>query len=667
MPRLPDINSLGERPTPSPSRGVATYRSGAVEDAVGDLGRMATQIAERREAAEQDRQKAQAANALANLSNDLHDIHDAVGRDVAAGAIPTNEAISAYQERANKAKQARVQGLNPFQSGIIENQVVTASGRLKRSLEDVVYKRVQSETESNLVGMSEAFQRAAMRDLPLAIANWDNAVDSIGPQAGWDPAKMTQAKQQFREVATFNAENARLEGAAQTGDIAMVQAARARIEGPDGEPIDPARRTALITKSYAFENGIQAAGVREQEKAQREAEARERKGRDALSDAQALMLNGRYLSTEYLSELATVTAGTSSAAAVQELVKAQAGVAGFATMPLSKQQATIESIRARGSSKGVGTNPAEQKLVDTMQSIHDSGLRAYQENPWQAAQERGVIPNAQAVEMVDISTAQEAIASRMQQIDTVEAAAERKVSPLQPQEAEKVGRIVRSLPPDQQSTALASFGETIKDADRLSSFARQIDAKDKVLGTAMMYANSQTTQGRYVSELILRGERALRDKSITVDNIRETGWRGAIAQEIGDAFPNQEVRDRMIDAAYYIQAGFAAEGSGTDTSRAVRLAAGRIVERGGNKFPLPYGMDESQFESKLESIQPTDLASQAPGGTVRVGKTSVPVDQFIQSLPGAALVHAGQGRYNVRAGVGLVTNERGQRITIEVR
>jgi hypothetical protein len=259
------------------------------------------------------------------------------------------------------------------------------------------------------------------------------------------------------------------------------------------------------------------------------------------------------------------------------------------------------------------------------------------------------------------------LAERMKQIGTVEAAAERKVSPLQPQEAETIGRLVQSLPPDQQSSALAGLGKMIGDADRLAALARQIDAKDKVLSTAMMVGDLQTTQGRYVSELVLKGARAIKDKAILIDEHKETGWRGAIAREIGDAFPNQEVRDRVIDAAYYVQAGFAAEGGGADTSRAIRLVAGRIVDRNGSKIPLPRGMEERDFEKRLSSIKPVDLAAQAPGGTVFVGKSAVPLEQFVKSLPDAALVNAGAGRYNVRAGMSLVTNSQGKRITIEVR
>jgi hypothetical protein len=445
-------------------------------------------------------------------------------------------------------------------------------------------------------------------------------------------------------------------------------AARAKIEGKDGEPIDPARRTALITKAYGIENGILASGIRDQEKLKREAEARENKAGDVFKSYQSLVLEGRYLSTDAINELSTITAGTSYAPAVQELVKAQAQVAGFAALPLQDQTAQIEQLHAAGSTRDVGTNPDREKLIGQLERIRDSGQKAYAENPWTAAQERGVVQRAPEVQLNDIAGAQAVLGERMKEITTVEAAAGRKISPLQPQEAETIGKLVRTMPPDQQSAALAAFGKVINDSERLTDFARQIDAKDRVLGTAMMVGDLQTTQGRYVSELVLKGARAMKDKTISVDSAKETGWRAEIANEVGDAFPNQEVRDRMIEAAYLVRAGIESEGGSDskDIKRSIRLVSGEIIERNGAKIPLPRAMDKSTFEKRLTAIQPAALAAQAPGGQVYVGKTPVPLDQFVKSLGGAALVSAGPGKYNVRAGMGLVTNSKGKRITIEV-
>lgn len=649
-----------------PAQQVHVRNSGAIGQALGNVGSAIGDIAQAMQHAEVQKQRAQAGLGLATGTNKSHDLADAIGRDITDGKLPADQAIPEFRKRSGEFMGEITKGFTADQRQVIDEHMIKTNGALERHLTGVALQRTQNETGASLLDMSEQFQRSAMRDLPGAIKQWDTSVDTMGPAAGWDPAKIAKAKQSFKEGATYNFANATLEGAATTGNADLVRAAREKLQGPEGDALDPARRTALITKAYGYEQGIEAAGVRHAEKLKREQEARENKGRDAFKDAQELVLNGRYLSTDYISELSTITAGTSAAPAVQELVRSQAAVAGFASLPLSQQTAVIEHRRAAGSTAGVGTSPGDEKMTDHMERIRDGGQKAYAENPWTAAQERGVIPRAPEMQLNDLPGAQAVLADRMKQIATVEAAAERKVSPLQPQEAEQIGRLVRSLPPDQQSSALASFGKMIGDGDRLAALARQIDAKDKILGTAMMVGDLQTTQGRYVSELVIKGARAIKDKSILMDEHKETGWRGAIAKEIGDAFPNQEVRDKMIDAAYYVQAGFAAEGGGADTSRAIRLVVGSIVEHNGSKIPLPRGMEERDFNKRISSIKPADLAAQTPGGSVFVGKTAVPLEQFVNSLPDAALVHAGSGRYNVRAGMGLVTNSQGKRITIEV-
>lgn len=650
-----------------PAQQAQVRNSGAIGQALGNVGATLGGIAQDMQQAELHKQRAQAAATAATLTNDLHDVHDEIGRSVTDGKIPAAQAIPEFQKRMGELTGERTKGLTTDQRQVIDEHLIRASGTLTRNLNGIAIARTQNETGASLLDMSEQFQRSAMRDLPGAIKQWDTSVDTMGPAAGWDPEKIAKAKQSFKEGATYNFANATLEGAAVTGNAELVRAAREKLQGPEGDALDPAKRTALITKAYGYEQGIVAAGVRDAEKLKREQEARENKGRDAYKDAHELVLNGRYMSTEYISELSSITAGTSAAPAVQELVRSQAAVAGFASLPLSQQTAVIERRRAAGSTAGVGVSADEEKMTNTMERIRDGGQKSYAENPWTAAQERGVIPRAPEVQLNDLPGAQAVLAERMKQIGTVEAAAERKVSPLQPQEAEQIGRLVQSLPPDQQSSALASFSKMIGDGDRLAALARQIDTKDKILGTAMMVGDLQTSQGRYVSELVIKGARAIKDKAIVLDEHKESGWRGAIAKEIGDAFPNQEVRDKMIDAAYYVQAGFAAEGGGTDTSRAIRLVVGSIVDHNGSKIPLPRGMEERDFNKRISSIKPADLAAQTPGGSVYVGKTAVTVEKFVNSLPDAALVHAGTGRYNIRAGMGLVTNSQGKRITIEVR
>lgn len=635
--------------------------------ALANVGQALGGAVESMQQAELQKQRSQAGAALATLSNGGYDLSDQIGRDIAEGKIPANQGVPEFRKRMGDLVGANTKDFTVDQRSIIDEHLIKSSGMHERNLAGIGIKRTQSETGANLLNMGEQFQRAAMRDLPGSIDQYSKAVDAMGPAAGWDPDKIVTAKNAFREGATFNFANATLEGAAQTGNADLVRAAREKIEGPDGEPLDPARRTALITKAYGIENGIAAAGVRDAEKLKREAEARENKAGDSYKDMEQHMLNGRYFSTEDISAASLLTAGTSYALPLQNLVKSQAEVAGFAALPVSQQRTIIEQRRAAGSTPGVGISMTEEKKTDYMERVTSATEKGYATDPWKTAPERGVIPQSPDIKINDITSGLAVISERMKVIDRVEAAAEQKISPLKPEEAETFGRLVQSLPPDQQSNALASIGGMINNGDRMAAFARQIDAKDKVLATAMMVADLQTSQGRNVAELVLKGSRALKDKTIAVDGAKETGWRAAIANEIGDAYQNQEARERMIDAAYLVQAGIASEGDGTKTSRAVRLVTGGIIDHNNSKIPLPRGMDESAFGKRLGAIKPADLAAQAIGGNVFVGQTAVPVEQFIESLPKAVLVHAGQGKYNIRAGMGLVVNAKGKRITIEVR
>ena len=650
-----------------PQRQVMAPQDNQVTNALAKVGDTGMQIAAAMKHGEIVKQRAESAVSTASATNALHDLYKDTDEAVTTGRMKSEDAMEHFRTQQAEILNLQLEGLNKDQRQAADQHLIGVRGTLERNLEGRIIKRNQADVGASISTMGEQLQREAMRDLPSSIARFDQMVDLMGPHANLDQLKQTEIKQRFKEGAHFNFANATLEGAAQTGDIAMIRAARAKIEGPDGDALDPAKRTLLITRAFGFESEIERNNAREAEKAANEQRTRENIGATVFNKYFDQSEQGVHMSSDAIKELAEATAGTPHAGKAQELVKAQAQIAGFASKPIPVQQAEIERMRAAGATPGIGLNDVELQVLRQREKITAAATAAAKENPWGAAQKYGRISDAQAINLTNVQDAQQIIGQRMQQIDGIETWVGRKISPLQPDEARSIGRLVRSLPPDQQSSALASFGAQIGNADRLVEFAKQIDSNDKVLGTAMMFAGQQTTQGRYVSELILRGDRAITDKAIMIDGAKETGWRGAIATEIGDAYPNQEVRNRLIDAAYLIQAGFAAEGQGTDTSRAVRLAAGRIVERNGGKIPLPYGMEENDFDKRLKAIQPTDLAKQAPDGMVRVGSTPVPVADFLKKLPDAKLEHAGQGRYAIKAGMGYALGTDGKKLVIEVR
>ena len=616
---------------------------------------------------QQDQMRAQQALKAAQLSNDLHGAHDEIARGLADGSIDPDEAVGKFKEAAGKLQGVALDGAPLDTRAALQAHSVGITGGLQRSLDGAVMKRRQSDTGATVDAFGEQMQREAMRAGPAwASEKFGSMVDFAGPAAGWAPEQIAAKKQAFKERTTWATLDAQGTDALTRGDLAGIQAAREKVQGPEGEALDPLKRVQLTHQLFGYEQHLIAQRNAAAGRAIADQNAREKEATDLYNKATDVALGGGYFSPDFIKQLTTAAAGTTMQGAVVNLLASQSTVAGFASLPSTVRTATLERMRSERADPTKGTDPAGDKLLTAMKIMDDKLTAAAKDNPWEAAQQAGVIQDAPTFNAADPSSTVAIVQQRMQQIGRVEAWAGHKVSPLQPAEVEQLSKIVRTLPLDQASTMLAKVGDSLGDAERVAALGKQLHDKDGALGLAMLYANAGTTEGRRTAELVLRGDQAIKDKSVMVDRAQETGWAGAIAKQIRGAYSNRQAEDATIEAAFKIAAANYAKDGSPDIERAVRLATGGITERNGVKVPLPYGMSEKDFNTKLQAITPDDLAAQAPGGMVQFGGVPMRLDGFVQALPKTTLVHAGQGLYNVRAGTGLVTNSAGQRITLKV-
>ena len=137
-------------------------------------------------------------------------------------------------------------------------------------------------------------------------------------------------------------------------------------------------------------------------------------------------------------------------------------------------------------------------------------------------------------------------------------------------------------------------------------------------------------------------------------------------------FQNAQFSSQVAQAAELIMHGMAAEAGGElsarDMDRAVRLAiAGDIVERNGQKVPVPAGVDADALDKRLESVSVDELRGQAPEGSVLAGGVPLPLADFVKTLPGQQLMAVGRGRYAVLVGGRPVVNGQGKVVVIGVR
>lgn len=669
--QIPGVGQFGNTIAPAQqSVGVPALSNGAGIQSLGQSlqGIAGQESLDNRNRLEAD-QRARAALTLATTTNDLHDAHDDVARGVMDGSIPTDQAGREFQSRVQKIKSTNLSGVLQEQRQVIDANLEGTTGTLNRSLTGVVVKRQQNETAGTIDSFGEQVSREALRQGPAwASEKYGAMVDFTGAAAGWTPEQMAAKKQAFRETATYNFFDAAGTDALTKGDIPGVTNVLQKVQGEDGDAIDPLKRTKLTHQLYGYQQHLIAAQAAAANAADNEQRIRDNAAADLYNKGLDLFQQGKAFDADFIKTITDASAGTPHQQDVVGLLGAQAMGTGFATKSAAQRATLLANLEQAETDPKVGTNPAQAKAIQVLRAMDTKLNTAAEQNPWEAAAASGQIPATPPISATTGPAAVTIMQDRMKVIGNVENWVGHKVSPLQPQEAEQLGKLVRTLPPDQAATMLSQFGSILGDSERTAAIAKQIGDKDGTLGLSMAYANAQTTQGRTVAELILRGDRALKDKVVTVDGTKETGWQAAIAKQVNGAYSNQEVESNAKKAAFLILAARSADSTqgGVSVDNAVALATGGIVDRNGSKVPLPYGLKENDFDTRIRAITPANLAPQAPDGLVRVGPVSMPLEQFVKSLPDAQLVHAGQGRYNVRAGNTLVTNSAGQRLLIGI-
>ncbi|WP_418122248.1 hypothetical protein [Variovorax sp. 160MFSha2.1] len=659
--RVPQGGDTTPMPQVDNQVGDATQRLGAT--AVSAAGSLLEQQKHEAKIAADRATQVQVMTAHANIQNGLADAFDAVNADVLDGKTDKIAATAAWRDTSQKIIADNLKGVPADRAPLVAAQVKGLEGQLQNRLFDTFRKRDQQDVAAGLLTYNEQMQRFAATDPKAAIQQWGTFVDQMGPGAGWPAERIAKEKQTFIEGVTFNQFRRAGQQAMQSGSVAAIEEVQKRLAGPEGDPLDPAKRNTLDQTLFGWRTSIEAKQARAADKAERDATKRFNTATDTLNQWGDMALNGATASPEFIATAVQQVEGIPELQPrLRDLLETQKAVSGFANQSAAQRAAILEDARAERSNPARGTDPAGERRLKAAEQIDDR-LRQKVNNgeAWAAAQSVGVIGAAPLMQITNPQQALQVFQQRTQDITAVEAWAGRKVSPLQPQEAEQFQKIVRALKPDQAASLLGQIGGVVGDADRIAAIAKQIGDKDNTMGMAMLYANSKTTQGRYTAELVLQGEQAIRDKTVRVDGAVESGWRADIAKKVRGAYSNQEVENNIVDAAFKIAAA-----KGGDVDNAINLAAGGIIERNGGKIPLPYGMKEPEFDKRIKAFTAADLAGQAPDGFVQAGPARMPLADFVKTLPDARLVHAGQGLYNVRAGNTLVTNERGQRITLKV-
>lgn len=682
MARLPTAADLGERPTPRPATGIASYRPAPPDSLAADIRSAGHEFKEaarviRATNREQDTLAAEAGvNALYEHKTD-RELGEQGFRRATGGSVVGEEFVNGHLGKLNQDVEQIAGGLqNDEQRQMFRQKAQVVSLQFRSA----VMQHQAAETFKFNDQTASASMDAARRMIfeapgdPMAmragLAKLDWGIDQKAKLHGWSPEMTAETKANYRsrvydDVVTLDIERD------PEGTLALLNHRVGTKDQPGAPTGNPAIDSLDPTKLAGLRHRAASYVMQDVHRQSAETDARLRDADRAVDEAIKFVQAGERMSPQYESELLARVAGTPREQHARQLVQVSYSAAAFGSQTLPAQRHDLRQYEAQ--SAQTGTSPEAKALVEHARSIHAAQEAAYKENPWAAATRFGRLPPTPEVALTSAEHLPALIDQREQLMTRVETYAGREVSPLQPNEARAAIGLLRGLPVETRAETLGRMGALLSPG-QIEALAGQMDGTDRPMAIALKLADLRTNAGRVASVLVLQGAQALADKAVSVDEASVTGWKARIAEMVRGSLDNPELERQAAEAAYLVRVAMEMPGGnvapGFDTFRggrteaaAVAMVIGTPVVRAGVKTVLPYGMDEGGFEQSLHQHTPEKLLQYAPGGTVYVRGQPRTLRQLSLTLPGMGFRKDGDGRYvPVSAGAPVTIDAAGTKL-----
>jgi len=638
----------------------------------------------RMSAAADKAEQAREAMALIGAEDALATAQEEITDGLRTGKVPKDKAEELWAERSSKIVGAATPQFRTDRRELVQAQLQSGVNKMGRGVAQAREQRDRQDVTVDIDGILEAASRGYARDPAQATARVETALRDLGPTSLYSPQELARKGQAWKETAQYTSALGAVNGARR--DNRALQSVEKMLSSPRFADMDERQKTTLLGQIDNYRASNDAAALRAQHSAEIRAAAADRKARLVVDGVQKLADGGMFVDPQWGAEQIAKLKNMPEhqAMAVALLKGAQAGN-GLARQPLATQRATLDVLNAEIAQKGNNEQRADrlakvEKVVrSTEADIKSDQLRGWiKRSPDDAAEFRPLNTSS-------LQALAQSFAARMPIAEHAAVWSGEPVSPLVNEEVGPVRKLIEVLPVKERAAALGTLAQALPPLAR-AGLAKQLDKDDKALGFALAAAGTGTQAGMQAAELTLKGQQALKDKTAVKDDKALTGWTATIATDLAGVYPNEEQSQGTADAAYMIAAGLAHDNGGTVSGkqlrRAVQMAAGgEIIEHNGRRLPLPAGITEDMLEKRLRAVSVIEIAQQsmprpaAAGAlvdlgtaTVRAAGVQVPVRDFIAKLPGAELVYAGPGQYNVLVGGRPVLDSEGRRrITIRVQ
>ncbi len=734
MAKLPDFTDLGQSPTPRRSTGVASYQpTSGLEDfgarvkarsgeEFGQAAAFAMKAAE-----EHDVLRAEDAyNKLQQRKIDLTFGDNGFARLKGGDAVNT-PVLKNYGSEFEKTAGEIGAGLdNNYQRTLFTKRAANAQLQLS---EDIV-KHVASQST---VYAKEVYEGTVGVETKAATSNWNNpdavalslkridaAVDAYAlrnglPDVMRDALKLKDASQIHSSVitqaiATKDWEYAKTYFEANKGSIDKTIAAHLEkglyeagqkqlTDNYNGVFVtsrnDPVSLEALsqsVAANGNFDEGrknILLGRIDSRVEVLRMRDEREQRQREhvldrAITQVNNLTLKGYPPSAEQMSSVLNAARGTDREAEVSQMIATATATSRFMAADPRQQEATISQLEAAARKD---PTKFDVTVIDRFKTIHENQKSAVKSDPITFAVRQGMVePDSPAAQPLDLSQPQALGQNLQARFELARGLSLTRNAPFLPLTSEEVTSLKGALEKTPTTEKSAYFGSLFQatggDFDGYKGIMGQLAKDDPVTAEAGLHAGRahdlgtagiqvDAGQSRYVSDLILKGQAAMRPKR-TEDGTPDKGklWPMPEMKKMEQQFANYErdayagkpqQRNAEFQTAQAIYAGLSIQAGdstgildGTRWDQSMKLATGGIERWNGKAIVMPWGMDRGNFKDNLyrridDVVDSGRLAQGMDASKLR--------DMPLESI--------GDGRYLFRAGDGLLVDKNKKPIIID--
>lgn len=664
-----NFGRLIAEPSRSPSIDPAAFGAG-VGQGMRAAGAEISAAAER-EQVERDREqarikqereslaRAKAANNLLDYEIQLSNVQTDIQARISAGELDYNKAPDEYKKRANELQAPKVDYLDPVGQENYNKGITRVQFRGEQVVNGLVeVKRKDDAKNQFAIGLDGLGKLAGLPGANVDEINGradylrENAITS-----GLDASAVDRALQNFKDNNWYNqATQKAMQNRNNLGGLKQLEQDLTSEKGYYANKLDPEKRNVVLRQ--VMNNRMQL-----EEKAERQAAARDAKAGNALVTLTQLVSTGMPVSADAWKQYGAIVSGTSYSKPFQELMQQEQKIQSVLRMPIAQQQAYITQERARLERDGISST-ADVTNFNRLQSAFNSNMKMLRTDPLAFDAVRTGTQHS-PLDLANLGSPQnaEAFSERISALASMRAKYGETVpiKPLLDAEAQALTTALQNSSPQQAVAILGTLQKSINN-DKAFKAAVQQMAKDNplLLSAGIAHASDfRTPSGRAVAPLILDGANVRKDKSVLLpkDKAGQDALQPVFNQYVGSAIPPGPAREASYQTYLSIYAGLAKETGQLDgmldtglAKQAAQLATGGVVEYNDRPTLTPYGMDEDTFHDNVRS--------QVRGVAQTIGLKPKALDD----LP---LIYAGDGKYFIGSGAEIVRDKRGAPIRID--